>query len=55
MGKTRRREYTGPKAIDKTCRCHGGCPWCLGNRTIRDRRILQDDDDTDLDGDDQAD
>lgn len=33
-GKEHRKEYykTAPK-VDKTCRCHGGCEWCKGNRT----------------------
>ena len=30
--KTVRHPYTGSKAIDKSCRCHGGCEWCLSNR-----------------------
>lgn len=32
-GKERRKPYRGGKAIDKTCRNHGGCDWCLGNCT----------------------
>ena len=31
-GKEHRKPYSGGKAIDKTCRNHGGCEWCLGNR-----------------------
>lgn len=31
-GKEHRKEYRGGKAVDKTCRNHGGCPWCEGNR-----------------------
>lgn len=31
-GKERRKPYRGSKAIDKTCRNHGGCPACLSNR-----------------------
>lgn len=30
--KEHRKEYRGPQAIDKTCRCHGGCDYCLENR-----------------------
>lgn len=30
--KEHRRPYYGSKAIDKTCRNHGGCPWCEENR-----------------------
>ena len=48
-GKEHRVEYGTKgqpycKAVDKTCRNHGGrsgglkkqCPWCLGNRTAKD-------------------
>ena len=31
-GKEHRKPYTGGKAIDRTCRNHGGCDWCKGNR-----------------------
>lgn len=31
-GKEHRKRYTGSKAIDRTCRNHGGCPWCEENR-----------------------
>lgn len=31
-GKERRRQYMGSKRIDKSCRNHGGCPHCTGNR-----------------------
>lgn len=31
-GKEKRKPYTGAKAIDRTCRNHGGCAWCEGNR-----------------------
>ena len=31
-GKEHRKPYSGSKAIDKTCRNHGGCPWCEENR-----------------------
>lgn len=27
-----RRPYQGPKAADPTCRNHGDCPVCSGNR-----------------------
>lgn len=32
--KEKRRPYYGSKAIDCTCRNHGGCPWCEENRQI---------------------
>ena len=31
-GKEHRKEYRGSKAIAKSCRCHGACPFCYGNR-----------------------
>ena len=31
-GKERRKPYRGSKAIDGTCRNHGGGPWCEENR-----------------------
>lgn len=27
-----RKEYYDSRAIDSTCRSHGSCPWCTGNR-----------------------
>lgn len=32
-GKEHRKEYTGAKSVDKTCRNHGSCTWCEQNRT----------------------
>lgn len=32
-GKEHRKPYRGAKAIDHTCRNHGGCGWCKENRT----------------------
>lgn len=34
-GKEHRKEYYGSEAIDKSCRCHGGCSFCLSNRMYR--------------------
>lgn len=31
-GKEYRKPYTGGKAIDRTCRNHGGCDYCRENR-----------------------
>jgi len=31
-GKEHRKTYYGSKSFDKTCRNHGGCPWCEENR-----------------------
>lgn len=33
-GKERRRPYRGGKAVDRSCRNHGDCPYCRGNRLI---------------------
>ena len=34
-GKEHRKPYYGSKSIDKTCRNHGGCPWCEENRKYK--------------------
>lgn len=31
-GKEKRKPYHGSKRIDKTCRNHGSCDYCKGNR-----------------------
>lgn len=31
-GKEHRRQYTKSKAVDKSCRNHGTCPYCRDNR-----------------------
>ena len=33
-----RKRYYGSEAIDPSCRCHGGCDWCLGNRLHKYRK-----------------
>lgn len=33
--KEHRKPYRGSKAIDASCRCHGGCTYCLSNRMYR--------------------
>ena len=38
MSRTTRAPYTGSKAIDPSCRGHGSCPWCEGNRRHGDRK-----------------
>ena len=40
-GKERRRPYTGAKAIDRTCRNHGGCGWCRDNLMYQNRREIE--------------
>ena len=29
------------KLVDKTCRNHGTCTWCLENRTHKDKRLKE--------------
>lgn len=31
-GKEKRRQYTGARAINPSCRNHGSCDWCRANR-----------------------
>jgi len=31
-GKEHRKPYYHSGRFDRTCRPHGGCPWCLKNR-----------------------
>ena len=40
-GKERRKPYRGSKAIDPSCRNHGGCPLCEENRKhkFRDKYV----------------
>jgi hypothetical protein len=35
-----REPYRKSKRFDKTCRNHGSCPWCEGNRTFCSRKRL---------------
>lgn len=37
-GKEHRKQYEGAKSIDKTCRNHGSCSWCRGNRTWKNNK-----------------
>ena len=37
-GKEKRKQYTGAKAVDCSCRNHGTCSWCLSNRTIQQQK-----------------
>jgi hypothetical protein len=34
--------YRGSRRIDSSCRCHGGCPWCLRNHQHGTNKRLQD-------------
>lgn len=40
-GKEHRKIYFGAKAIDKTCRNHGSCPYCQGNRQYKNKKRLE--------------
>lgn len=40
-GKEYRKPYYRSKAIDKTCRNHGGCPWCEENRKYKYLKTFQ--------------
>lgn len=37
-GKEKRKPYKGAKAVDRTCRNHGGCPYCANGRKHKTRR-----------------
>ena len=39
-GKEKRKPYKGCRAVDVSCRNHGGCPWCEGNRMHRTNKEL---------------
>ena len=34
-GKEHRKSYYGSKAIDSSCKNHGSCLWCKGNRKYK--------------------
>lgn len=36
-GKEKRKPYRGAKAVAYSCRNHGSCPYCRGNRTYKFR------------------
>jgi hypothetical protein len=38
-GKEKRKPYYGSKSFDYTCRNHGSCPYCQGNRMIQAKRF----------------
>jgi hypothetical protein len=39
-----RKKFHKAKAVDRTCRNHGSCPYCLGNRTHKHnlRKLMAD-------------
>ena len=40
MSKTRKKAYTKSKVFDRTCRNHGSCPYCKGNRLYKNKKRL---------------
>ena len=41
MSKTRRKAYTGSKAVDKSCRGkRGSCPTCSENRQYKNTKLI---------------
>ena len=41
------KPYYGSKAVDRSCRNHGNCPWCKENRLhkFRDKKPMMEEDD----------
>lgn len=37
-GKEKRKAYRGAKAVDRTCRNHGSCPYCGQNRQYHTKK-----------------
>ena len=40
-GKEHRKPYRRAKAVDRMCRNHGSCEWCLGNRMYQTKKALE--------------
>jgi hypothetical protein len=40
-GKEHRKMYYGSKAIAKSCRNHGSCDYCQGNRSYKNKKREQ--------------
>lgn len=40
-GKEKRKPYYDSRRFDHTCRNHGSCKWCEGNRTYNNKKKLQ--------------
>ena len=38
MSRTIKQPYRKSRRFDKSCRCHGGCPYCLENRMHQQRK-----------------
>ena len=45
--KEKRKPYYGSKAVDRSCRNHGDCPWCEENRLhkFRDKKPMMEEGD----------
>lgn len=41
MSRTKKKPKTGAKAIDPSCKNHGSCPWCKGNRTYQQKKARE--------------
>lgn len=39
--KDKKKEYTGTKAVDPSCRNNGDCPYCYSNRTVKNKKRLE--------------
>ena len=39
--KDKKKEYTGAKAVDPSCRNNGDCPYCYSNRTVKNKKRLE--------------
>lgn len=39
--KEHRKQYHGSKVFDRTCRNHGGCPYCENDRLIHTNRLIE--------------
>lgn len=39
--KEKRKPYKGAKSIDKTCRNHGSCIYCQGNRLVKTTKEIE--------------
>lgn len=40
-GKEHRAPYRGSKVIDRSCRNHGDCPYCKGNRLYSSKKRIE--------------
>lgn len=39
--KDNRKKLTGAKAVDPSCRNNGDCPYCHSNRTVKNKKRLE--------------